>query len=256
MIFLQMKRRGENWAILMRLGRNDCQVFEHKHEKTVMSSFGLRRGLNFHDFLFPSSWTTHAWYHWDIKHPQIRKKKTQHRHQFWMFFASHFRCFDIFRNAVARIKGLARYSWIHGRLVNFRVRTSKSNVKINFSFPAKYFYYYLQSRDIDTIIFSHKVYCHITTLFHFFINKYNICTVSDVKWKISLSQQNSKDFTADDDDDEKSGMDSKLLISSFKQLFSGLDSKNDPSYVSKLESVSSSVDNSEEEESENAKAFG
>ena len=71
-----------------------------------------------------------------------------------------------------------------------------------------------------------------------------------------MSQQNSKDFTADEDDDEKSGMDSKLLISSFEQLFSGLDSKNDPSYVSKLESVSSSVDNSEEEESENAKAFG
>ena len=114
---------------------------------------------------------------------------------------------------------------------------------------------YLQSREINTIILRHKVYCHITILFHFFINKYNICTVSDVKWKISLSQQNSKDFT-DNDEDEKSGMDSKLLISSFKQLFSGLDSKNDPSYVSKLESVSSSVDNSEEEESENAKAFG
>ena len=114
---------------------------------------------------------------------------------------------------------------------------------------------YLQSREINTIILRHKVYCHITILFHFFINKYNICTVSDVKWKISLSQQNSKDFT-DNDEDEKSGMDSKLLISSFKQLFSGLDSKNDPSYVSKLESVSSSVNNSEEEESENAKAFG
>ena len=114
---------------------------------------------------------------------------------------------------------------------------------------------YLQSREINTIILRHKVYCQITILFHFFINKYNICTVSYVEWKISLSQQNSKDFT-DNDEDEKSGMDSKLLISSFKQLFSGLDSKNDPSYVSKLESVRSSVDNSEEEESENAKAFG
>ena len=154
MIFLQMKRRGENWAILMRLGRNDCQVFEHKHEKTVMSSFGLRRGLNFHDFLFPSSWTTHAWYHWDIKHPQTRKKKTQHRHQFCMFFASHFRCFDIFRNAVARIKGLVRYSWIHGHLVNFRVR-SLDDRSLKIRQMSKFFYYYLQSTEIDTIILRH-----------------------------------------------------------------------------------------------------
>ena len=71
-----------------------------------------------------------------------------------------------------------------------------------------------------------------------------------MKENIFLSQQNSKDFSADDDDDGKSGMDSKLLI--FEQLFSGLDSKYDPSYVSKLESVSSS----DSEESENAKAFG
>ena len=27
---------------------------QHKHEKTVMSSFGLRRGLNFHDFRHPT----------------------------------------------------------------------------------------------------------------------------------------------------------------------------------------------------------
>ena len=123
------------------------------------------------------------------------------------------------------------------------------SILCSFTAKAKFIYYYLQSREIDTIFLRLKVYCHI------FINKYNICTVSDVKWKISLSQQNSKDFT-DNDEDGRSGMDSKLLISSFEQLFSELDSKNDPSYVSKLESVSSSVDNSEEEESENSKALG
>ena len=53
-IFLDMDRAGgiANWAILMPVP----SWKQHKHEKTVMSSFGLRRGLNFHDFLSKRGW--------------------------------------------------------------------------------------------------------------------------------------------------------------------------------------------------------